>query len=103
MVYVAHEQIKAMTLTTRIAVLNHGRVEQFDTPEEVHRRPASLFVAAFVGSPGMNLVPGRIESGQFFADAGRWCLRLPRYKQGLADGQSETLGIRPEDVTLGSI
>jgi ABC-type sugar transport system ATPase subunit len=58
MVYVTHDQVEAMTLGSRIAVLEKGRLQQFDTPDEVYRHPCNLFVARFVGSPAMNVVPG---------------------------------------------
>jgi multiple sugar transport system ATP-binding protein len=98
MVYVTHDQIEAMTLATRIAVLNGGRVEQLATPEEVYRRPASLFVAAFVGSPGMNLLPGRLAGGWFMSDGGMDPVPVPAGLAHLAEGQPVTLGIRPESI-----
>ena len=58
MVFVTHDQVEAMTLGDRIAVLDGGRLQQFSTPDEVYRRPCNLFVARFVGSPSMNLLPG---------------------------------------------
>ena len=100
MVYVTHDQIEAMTLATRIAVLNQGRIEQFDTPEEVYRRPASLFVAAFVGSPGMNLISGRIAAGAFQPDQAAGPVALPGGFGRLSAGQAVTLGIRPENIGL---
>ena len=100
MVYVTHDQIEAMTLATRIAVLNQGRVEQCDTPEEVYRRPASLFVAGFVGSPGMNILRGQIQVGQFLAETGAGRMTLPPGFSHLPEGQAVTLGIRPENVGL---
>ena len=103
MVYVTHDQIEAMTLATRIAVLNGGRIEQLDTPEEVYRRPASLFVAAFIGSPGMNLLKGRIFEGQFVADSGAGPLPLPPGHRNLSEGRLVTLGIRPENILLGRV
>jgi multiple sugar transport system ATP-binding protein len=100
MVYVTHDQIEAMTLATRIAVLNQGRVEQLGTPEEVYRRPSSLFVAGFVGSPGMNLLRGQIRDGQFWALLGTGPVALPKAYRHLADGALVTLGVRPESVGL---
>lgn len=100
MVYVTHDQIEAMTLATRIAVLNQGRVEQLDTPEEVYRRPASLFVAGFVGAPGMNIFRGRMQAGQFMAETGADLVSLPLGFGHLAEGKAVTLGIRPENVAL---
>jgi ABC-type sugar transport system ATPase subunit len=58
MVYVTHDQIEAMTLGDRIAVMNRGRLQQVGTPDEIYRTPCNLFVARFVGSPAMNLLPG---------------------------------------------
>jgi ABC-type sugar transport system ATPase subunit len=62
-IYVTHDQVEAMTLADRIVVLRGGRVEQIGTPEEVYDRPASAFVAGFIGAPAMNLLPVRIEGG----------------------------------------
>jgi multiple sugar transport system ATP-binding protein len=98
MVYVTHDQIEAMTLATRIAVLNGGRIEQLGTPEEVYHRPASLFVAAFVGSPGMNLLPGRVVGGRFISARGMDPVSMPADVAHLAEGQPVTLGIRPESI-----
>ncbi|MGN6379026.1 MAG: ABC transporter ATP-binding protein [Gaiellales bacterium] len=60
MIYVTHDQVEAMTLGDRIAVMDHGRLQQLGTPDEVYRRPRNIFVARFVGSPAMNLVPGPV-------------------------------------------
>ncbi|WP_082484559.1 ABC transporter ATP-binding protein [Rubellimicrobium mesophilum] len=102
MVYVTHDQIEAMTLATRIAVLNGGQLEQLGTPEEVYRRPASLFVANFIGSPGMNLLHGRIDAGKFVTTGGEASIFLPPGYTHLAQGRSVVLGIRPEEVALAS-
>ena len=56
-IYVTHDQVEAMTLADRIVILNHGRIEQIGTPEDVYDRPASTFVAGFIGAPPMNLLP----------------------------------------------
>jgi multiple sugar transport system ATP-binding protein len=100
MVYVTHDQIEAMTLATRIAVLNQGRVEQLGTPEEVYQRPASLFVAGFVGSPGMNVLKGRMRAGQFLTETASVPVSPPQGYDHLADGMAVTLGIRPENLSL---
>ncbi len=60
-VYVTHDQVEAMTLADRIVVLNHGRIEQVGTPEDVYEMPASAFVAGFMGAPAMNLLPAQLE------------------------------------------
>ncbi|RIY01976.1 sn-glycerol-3-phosphate import ATP-binding protein UgpC [Aureimonas flava] len=88
--YVTHDQLEAMTLADRLVVLNGGRVEQVGTPIEVYERPASLFVAGFIGSPAMNLVP--------LADA----MAIDGMDRALvaAPGASHVLGIRPEHVSI---
>ncbi|HEU4525421.1 MAG TPA: ABC transporter ATP-binding protein [Gemmatimonadales bacterium] len=83
MVYVTHDQEEALTLGTRVAVMNEGRVEQVGPPLEVYRRPETLFVATFVGSPAMNLLPGDL-------------MHLLGARSGL------TLGIRPHDLSVGA-
>jgi ABC-type sugar transport system ATPase subunit len=87
--YVTHDQSEAMTLGDRIAVLNGGVLQQLGTPEEVFRRPVNLFVAAFMGTPSMNLLRGEIAGGELHA--GDLALPVP----GLADG-CVVLGFRPE-------
>jgi sn-glycerol 3-phosphate transport system ATP-binding protein len=70
-VYVTHDQIEAMTLAHRVVVMNRGHVEQIGTPSAVYEKPASVFVASFIGSPAMNLLKGRVsEDGRFFDVAG---------------------------------
>ena len=81
-VYVTHDQVEAMTMGDRIAVMNHGRLEQVGTPEELYDRPANRFVAGFIGSPSMSFAPVEALDG----------LRLPRAEPGL------TVGVRPEHV-----
>jgi multiple sugar transport system ATP-binding protein len=94
-VYVTHDQLEAMTMSDRIAVMHEGVLQQLGTPGEVYGRPANLFVAAFIGSPAMNLLHGRIAEGEFRHAA----LRLSCTGAPSADA---VLGIRPEDVTLGT-
>ena len=62
-IYVTHDQIEAMTLGQRVAVMRDGRIQQVDTPQELYARPANLFVAAFIGSPAMNLVEAEVDGG----------------------------------------
>ncbi|MCT7377091.1 ABC transporter ATP-binding protein [Chelativorans salis] len=78
MIYVTHDQVEAMTLADRIAILNEGRIEQVGTPMELYNRPANLFVAGFIGSPKMNFIPAAT----------------------LRDGGASTVGIRPEHITV---
>jgi multiple sugar transport system ATP-binding protein len=105
-VYVTHDQIEAMTLSTRIAVMNKGHVQQLGTPKEIYDAPANLFVATFMGSPAMNIIPATvvIESGQPHAavtDADGQVRRLRLGQPGLAawEGRPILLGIRPEAIT----
>jgi multiple sugar transport system ATP-binding protein len=98
-IYVTHDQVEAMTMGHRIAVLHDGVLQQIDVPQRVYDRPANTFVAGFVGSPGMNLVPGRIESvdGLGLAVAGGG-VPLP---QGVAAAPGPvTVGIRAEHLAL---
>lgn len=109
-IYVTHDQIEAMTLATCIAVMNEGRIIQFGTPSEIYQRPASKFVASFVGSPATNFVPVelRAEKGKLFA-VGKNCggkLVLPTAANAKSaatfNGREVILGVRPEGVSLGT-
>jgi multiple sugar transport system ATP-binding protein len=88
--YVTHDQVEAMTLASRIAILKDGLLQQYAAPTEIYNRPANLFVAGFVGSPAMNLLPGTVESGVF--------RRAGLSVEAPPAGRDLTLGIRPEDV-----
>ncbi len=103
MIYVTHDQVEAMTLADRIVVLRGGRIEQVGRPIDLYRRPANLFVAGFIGSPAMNILPARLEAaGQGttlrMEDGGQLHLARPA-PAGLA-GRPVHLGIRPEDLRL---
>jgi len=100
-VYVTHDQVEAMTLGHRLLVMNQGHVEQLGTPIELYERPATLFVAGFIGSPAMNILPARItEDGTRAALLGG--VSLPLAGDGLAAqaGREVALGIRPEHLEL---
>jgi sn-glycerol 3-phosphate transport system ATP-binding protein len=91
-IYVTHDQVEAMTLGDRLMVLNGGYVEQFGTPIELYDRPATVFVAGFIGSPAMNFLPARVADGQVALANGATL-------SGGGDAQREmTLGIRPEHL-----
>jgi len=102
MIYVTHDQVEAMTLGDRIAVLHQGRLQQVATPEMLYARPANTFVAGFIGTPPMNLIPGAIEPGEmpaFRPSAGGVAIPLEPAWRGTARGTVKaTLGIRPEDI-----
>ncbi len=91
-VYVTHDQIEAMTLGQRVAVMREGRIQQVDTPQELYTRPANLFVAAFIGSPAMNLVEAEIADGELRFGGYSILLGMP----GAAPAGHVIAGIRPE-------
>jgi len=98
-VYVTHDQVEAMTMGQRIAVLERGRLRQVGTPAELYGRPADVFVARFIGSPGMNILRGRgrgTGDEQGVVDCGAWSIpvSLERYEGEIY------LGVRPEHVSL---
>jgi sn-glycerol 3-phosphate transport system ATP-binding protein len=98
-VFVTHDQIEAMTMADTIVVMNQGRVEQVGAPAQVYRFPATRFVATFIGSPAMNLLPGRVTApGQVETAGGRLAFNAAAF-QGEA-GRDVEIGIRPEDLRL---
>jgi multiple sugar transport system ATP-binding protein len=97
MIYVTHDQVEAMTLGDRICVMQNGKVAQIGPPLEVYRKPANVFVARFLGSPPMNIVPVSINHSERTAAIGGSALRLHDAQQ--CNG-SALLGFRPEDVSL---
>jgi multiple sugar transport system ATP-binding protein len=100
MVYVTHDQTEAMSLADRIAVMHQGLLQQVGTPEEVYNRPANTFVARFMGSPPMNLLPGKIEAGALACAGGRVAVE-PGLLARLGKGEP-ILGIRPEHIELAA-
>jgi multiple sugar transport system ATP-binding protein len=99
-VYVTHDQVEAMTLGQRVAVLRDGKLQQVDTPQNLFNRPRNLFVAAFIGSPAMNLVEAQVDGGRLrFADIE---LPLPGGSPLAGQGRQVILGIRPSDFEHGS-
>jgi sn-glycerol 3-phosphate transport system ATP-binding protein len=99
--FVTHDQIEAMTLADRIVVMNEGKIEQIGTPQEIYHRPASLFVADFVGSPGFNLIEGRYdEMGQCFVSGQGQVMRLD-HRTGFEKLPSHVImGFRAESVSF---
>jgi multiple sugar transport system ATP-binding protein len=105
MVYVTHDQTEAMSLADRIAVMHQGLLQQVGTPEEVYNRPANTFVARFMGSPPMNLLPARLqqEAGSSYLDcAGGRVAVDPATLARLGSGGALLLGIRPEHIELAA-
>ncbi len=93
--FVTHDQVEAMTLAQRMIVMNAGRIEQIGTPEQVYGRPASIFVAGFIGSPPMNLMAGQTDGTRFAIGGQTLSLATPAPRNGAL-----TLGVRPEHVSL---
>ena len=106
-VYVTHDQVEAMTLAHRVAILDEGALQQIGTPREVYDNPANLFVAGFMGSPPMNFIRGRIENGRFESGDG---VSVPvegagdvgtgGAGAGVRDGAATVMGFRPEDAEV---
>ena len=104
MIYVTHDQVEAMTLASRIVVMRGGKIQQSGTPGEVYERPANLFVAGFLGAPGMNFIDGKLSLGSaglrfvgahFDVDLSRYAFKATPF-----DKQPVVLGIRPEHLQL---
>ena len=98
-VYVTHDQIEAMTLGERVVVLRDGLIQQVAPPKELYDRPANLFVAAFIGSPQMNLLEATVEDGHVVGAGVRLPVRDGRIPAGI---QRVILGIRPTDVAIAT-
>jgi multiple sugar transport system ATP-binding protein len=105
-IYVTHDQAEALTMSDRIAIMNHGELQQYGTPDEVYYQPANLFVAGFIGSPPMNFIEGELlqEGGQLFFQWGNVRYALPAdLRRPLESQLSErkvVLGVRPETIEL---
>ncbi|QRN83628.1 sn-glycerol-3-phosphate ABC transporter ATP-binding protein UgpC [Chloroflexota bacterium] len=102
-IYVTHDQTEAMTMATRIAVLNKGVLQQLDTPQQLYDFPANLFVAGFIGSPSMNFFDGKLvkEGNDLFVDLDSFKVKVPKERQAVYEGmvdQEVIFGIRPEDI-----
>jgi multiple sugar transport system ATP-binding protein len=100
-IYVTHDQTEAMTMATRLVVMKDGIIQQVGDPKEVYEHPENMFVASFIGSPGMNLIKGQLEDG--LVRFGTVALIIPEQKMSLLRqldyvGKAIILGIRPEDV-----
>ncbi len=101
MIYVTHDQTEAMTLGDRVAVMNRGEVQQIDTPRELYYHPVNLFVAGFIGSPGMNLLPARIEGSRLILPFGETGLPKELRLHLPANCPRIVAGFRPEHLRRG--
>jgi multiple sugar transport system ATP-binding protein len=98
-VYVTHDQLEAMSMADKIAVMNHGVIEQFGTPQEIYDRPATMFVADFIGSPPMNFFPfhAGLKAGEQEIVLQGAPVRVPELREDVAAGDM-ALGARPEHI-----
>jgi multiple sugar transport system ATP-binding protein len=102
-IYVTHDQIEAMTMATRIAVINKGILQQLDTPQNLYDKPNNLFVAGFIGSPAMNFFPAKLrkDGGKLMVDAGDFIVAIPGKMAKPYEahaGKDIIFGIRPENI-----
>jgi len=102
-IYVTHDQVEAMTMASRIAVMNEGELQQVDSPQNLYNKPSNIFVAGFIGSPSMNFFDAKIEqsNGKLMVDVGSFTIEVPKSKNdqfGGHIGKEVVLGIRPEDL-----
>ena len=93
-IYVTHDQVEAMTLAHRVAILEKGILQQLDTPANIYNDPANLFVAQFIGSPPMNIVKGALENGTFLMQGETLATRVT------GSAADAVLGVRPEDCSI---
>ncbi len=99
MIYVTHDQVEAMTLATRIAIMRQGVIQQIGTPQEVYERPANRFVASFVGSPAMNFIEGALAAATGGTDFLSPALQL-HFPESKAAAGTAVLGVRPEQIRI---
>ena len=102
-VYVTHDQVEAMTMGSRIAVMSEGLLMQVGTPQQLYDHPANRFVAGFIGSPAMNFVDVEVTDGQL-KGPGDWSIPVPpRAREQLTAGQRVVAGFRPEHLEIGEV
>jgi sn-glycerol 3-phosphate transport system ATP-binding protein len=99
-IFVTHDQVEAMTLADQVVVMNAGQIEQVGTPTEIYRRPATRFVAGFIGSPGMNLMPGTVVAPGIAELTGGGRLPFDAGTLAAPPGTAVEVGVRPEDFVL---
>jgi multiple sugar transport system ATP-binding protein len=101
-IYVTHDQMEAMTMATRIAVITDGKLQQLDTPQNLYNQPANLFVAGFIGSPAMNFFPATVRAyGTLGPETGEFTVPIPADRSRTLEpykGKDVVVGIRPEDI-----
>ena len=104
MIYVTHDQVEAMTLASRIVIMRSGKIQQIGTPADVYERPENLFVAGFIGAPGMNFLHGTVQSTQrgcvFFCGGTTLDIASYRFNSTVSAEHKVILGFRPEDIHI---
>jgi len=100
---VTHDQVEAMTLADRIAVMKGGLIMQLGTPDEIYNRPLNLYVADFIGSPSMNFIEGKLEGGVFAGGDLTMAVDGYAFASDTAQSGHATIGIRPEHVITGEL
>ncbi len=100
MVYVTHDQVEAMSMSHRIAVMDRGVLQQIDTPLNVYQKPATLFVATFIGSPPMNIIEGAVENGGLVSSSGFRSPLPANTQSGVLNGQTVVFGVRAENIAI---
>jgi ABC-type sugar transport system ATPase subunit len=102
-IYVTHDQVEAMTMADRVAVMRGGKLQAYDPPDELYDRPRTLFVGGFVGNPPMNFIEVEVvqENGDYYARSEGFEVTVPAERGAKAAGRGTvTLGIRPEDISI---
>jgi multiple sugar transport system ATP-binding protein len=102
-IYVTHDQVEAMTMASRIAVMNYGVLQQIDTPQSLYDSPDNLFVAGFIGSPAMNFFDGKIrkDGNDIYVETDGFSTKVPENRTATYapfDGKPVVFGLRPEDI-----
>ena len=103
MIYVTHDQIEAMTLADRIAVMRSGKIMQLASPNDIYNRPRNKYVANFIGSPSMNFLDGQIQDNHFVFEDVKLPLDRYEFSEQPANNCAATIGIRPEHVIVGDL
>ncbi len=104
-IYVTHDQVEAMTMADRIAVMNKGRIQQVGTPRDVFEKPANMFVAGFIGVPSMNFMEGTLleKNEELLLDLGAYAIRIPSTYRSILEayiGKEIVMGVRPQDIEV---
>ena len=103
MIYVTHDQVEAMTLADRIAIMKGGKIMQLASPDEIYNKPRNLYVADFIGSPSMNFIEGELKGGTFHGNGMEMPMSGYEYVNGQPADRPVTIGLRPEHIVTGEL